>query len=75
MLLPNYYGSVDKTAGEVVHHIFLKSLMRFFLNLTAWLFALYIFFFSYSNLDLLCIKVLKTGLKLIISVKVCDRTV
>lgn len=32
MRLPNYYGSVDKTAVEVVHHIFVKSLARFFLS-------------------------------------------
>lgn len=59
VLLPNYYGSVDKTAGEVIHHIFLKPLMRFFLNLTAWLFALDRILFSYGNLGLLYIKVLK----------------
>lgn len=43
VLLPNYYGSVDKTAVEVIHHIFVKSLIRFFFLLTVWLCFLYHF--------------------------------
>lgn len=42
MRLPNYYGSVDKTAVEVIHHIFVKSLARFFFfRLIAWVCFLY----------------------------------
>lgn len=59
VLLPNYYGSVDKTAVEVIHHIFVKSLIRFFFsfNCMALLFVSF-----HSSLDLLYIKPLKTDL-------------
>lgn len=56
-LWPNYYGSVDKTAVEVVHHIFVKSLIGFFFNCMALLFVSF-----HSSVDLLYVKPLRTDL-------------
>jgi len=57
VLWPNYYGSVDKTAVEVVHHIFVKSLIGFFFNCMALLFVSF-----HSSVDLLYVQPLRTDL-------------